>query len=477
MVAPETRAVMDALKEGGADARFVGGIVRNALMQRPVSDIDIATPLLPDEVTRRLQKAGLSVVPTGIEHGTVTGISGGKPFEITTLRRDVSTDGRRATVAFTSDWQEDASRRDFTINALYASSDGEVFDYFGGLTDLEMGRVRFVGDPATRIREDYLRILRLFRFHAWYGRGDIDPDALRVVAAEKSGIGRLSGERIQKEVLKLLGAEDPRPVLRAMAATGILAEIFLVALNLPRLEKLIEIDRSNFFASDPLLRLGAMLGGDPNASEALSDRLKLSNVDRDRLVDLAAPKEKIVSYLSIREVRKLLYRLGPQRFRDRVRLYWAEDPKDFECRPVARAARHGGCVAAASISPVWKGCCRSRCDARPAGRAHSYRNRRLVGRFRFHRGRVLACRAPEGYRAGDCLLMMRLELVELDLVSERSAEAERRRFRRPSWRGGRDGWRDGSQRSVDARQERCGMARAIRNAAPACTFERRQPAG
>jgi poly(A) polymerase len=328
MTAPETCAVMEALTREGGAARFVGGAVRNALLHRPVTDIDVATPLLPDAVTRRLEKAGLGAVPTGIEHGTVTAIAHSKPFEITTLRRDVSTDGRRATVAFTTDWKEDAARRDFTMNALYASADGEVFDYFGGLADLEAGRVRFVGDAVTRIREDYLRILRLFRFHAWYGRGEIDAEALRAAAAEKSGLAILSGERIQKELLKLLEAENPAPVLRVMAAAGILAEILPGALDLPRLEKLVEIDGANFFLPDAVLRLAGLLPDDPTFADKIADRLKLSNADRERLTDLAGAREKIVSYVSIREVRKLLYRLGAERFRDRVRLRWAEDPKE-----------------------------------------------------------------------------------------------------------------------------------------------------
>ncbi|HEY1963139.1 MAG TPA: hypothetical protein VGG69_12020, partial [Rhizomicrobium sp.] len=225
------------------------------------------------------------------------------------------------------DWKEDAARRDFTMNALYAAADGEVFDYFSGLADLDAGRVRFVGDPVTRIREDYLRILRLFRFQAWYGSGEIEADALRAAAAEKDGLSILSGERVQKELLRLLEAENPAPVLRLMAASGILAEILPGALNLPRLEKLVEIDRNNFFTADSVLRLAALLPDDAAFAEAMSDRLKLSNADRERLTDLAAAQEKIVSYLSIREVRKVLYRLGAARFRDRVRLRWAEDPK------------------------------------------------------------------------------------------------------------------------------------------------------
>jgi len=328
MTAPETRAVLDTLTKDGGEARFVGGVVRNALLHRPTTDIDIATPLLPGDVTQRLQAAGLAAVPTGIEHGTVTAIAHGKPFEITTLRRDVSTDGRRATVAFTGDWKEDAGRRDFTINALYASPAGEVFDYFSGLADLEAGQVRFVGDPVTRIREDYLRILRLFRFHAWYGRGEIGADSLRAAAAEKDGIGKLSGERLQKELLKLLEAEDPAPVVRVMAASGILGEVLPGTPNLSRFERLIDIDRSAFFPADPQLRLAAMLPANLDFAEASADRLKLSNADRERIRDLAGATEKIVPWLSIREARRLLYRLGAQRFRDRVRLRWAEDQKD-----------------------------------------------------------------------------------------------------------------------------------------------------
>lgn len=324
MTAPETRTVMDAL----GDARFVGGVVRNALAHREVSDIDIATPLVPDDVMAKLKAANIAFVPTGIEHGTVTALVNGKPFEITTLRRDVSTDGRRAVVAFAKDWAEDAQRRDFTMNALYAGADGEVFDTVGGVADLNAGRVRFVGDPVTRIREDYLRVLRLFRFHAWYGKGELDSAALKAAASEKAGLAKLSGERVQKELLKLLDAENPVAVLRAMAAPSILSEVLPGDLQLQRLEKLVAIDTANFFAPDGLLRLAALLPSDAGAGNGIADRVKLSNADRDRLIDLAGRKEKIVSYLSIREVRKLLYRLGNKRFRDRVFLRWAEDPKD-----------------------------------------------------------------------------------------------------------------------------------------------------
>ena len=327
MSAAETAAVMDALSADGGDARFVGGAVRNALLRRPVSDVDIATPLAPDAVIARLKQAGLDVVPTGLAHGTVTAIANGKPFEITTLRRDVTTDGRHATVAFTTDWKEDAARRDFTINAMSADRDGRVFDYFGGAADLAAGRVRFVGDAATRIAEDYLRILRLFRFHAWYGQGEIDRDALAAAAAARAGLATLSGERVQKEMLRLLAAERPVPVLRVMAASGILFDILPGELAIARLERLAAIDADSFFTPDAVLRLATLL---PDAAIAreIAERWRLSGADRARLVDLCGATEKIVSYLSIKEVRKLLYRLGTGPFRDRVFLRWAADPKE-----------------------------------------------------------------------------------------------------------------------------------------------------
>ncbi|MBV9903947.1 MAG: CCA tRNA nucleotidyltransferase [Alphaproteobacteria bacterium] len=327
MTAPETRAVMDAL---GGEARFVGGVVRNALLGKPVSDIDIATPLTPDDVTKRLQAAKLGAVPTGIEHGTVTAIANGKPYEVTTLRRDVSTDGRRAVVAFTTDWAQDAQRRDFTMNALYAGADGTVFDTVGGVDDLKAGRVRFVGDATTRIREDYLRIPRLFRFHAWYGKGEMDGEALRAAAAEKAGLAKLSGERVQKELLKLLEAEDPAPVLRIMAASGILSEILPGALNIPRLEHLARIDAEALtFVADPLLRLAALLPDDASVADATVKRLRLSNAQADRLRAIVDAKDaKIVSYMSVKEMNRRLYRLGTPLFCDLLFLRWANDPKE-----------------------------------------------------------------------------------------------------------------------------------------------------
>ena len=327
MSAPHASRVLDALEKDGGAARFVGGAVRNAILRREISDVDIATPLVPDDVMRRLETAGIKAVPTGIDHGTVTAVIDGTSIEVTTLRHDVATDGRHATVAFSTDWKQDAGRRDFTMNALYAARNGEVFDYFGGVEDAKTGRVRFIGNATARIREDYLRILRLFRFHAWYGQGDIDAEAIRAAAAEKGGLQKLSGERIRAEMLKLLAAEDPARVLRVMAASGILSEILPGPLMIPRLERLAGIDAGAFFTPDPILRLAALLPPDVSRVDAIADRWRLSNPQLIRLEAVAGAKEKIVSYLSVREVHKLLYRLGVERFKDIVFLRWADDPK------------------------------------------------------------------------------------------------------------------------------------------------------
>jgi poly(A) polymerase len=321
MNAPQTMAVMKALVE----ARFVGGAVRNALLGVPVVDIDIAVPMPPEESVTRLSAAGIKTIPTGLAHGTVTAIVGSHSFEVTSLRRDVATDGRHATIAFTDDWAEDAMRRDFTINALYAGIDGEIFDYDAGVEDLIAGRVRFVGDPAERIAEDYLRVLRLFRFHAWYGRGEINEAALRAAAAAKDRLVVLSAERIAKEMLRLLEALNPAPVLRVMAATGILSEVLPVTLDMAQLERLCEIDRENLFVPDALLRLAALLA--PEQADPVAERLKLSKTDRARLHSALGGSEKIISHLSVNEVRRLLYKIGPAPFEDRVRLRWAAAPK------------------------------------------------------------------------------------------------------------------------------------------------------
>jgi poly(A) polymerase len=314
---PETQAVMQAL----GNARFVGGAVRNALLGLAVADIDIAVPVPPERILELLEAAGIKAIPTGFDHGTVTAIKNGKVFEVTSLRRDVATDGRHAVAAYTSEWDEDAARRDFTINALYAAGDGEIFDYAGGLEDLVAGRVRFVGDPRARIAEDYLRILRLFRFHAWYGKGEMDGDALRAAGEARAGLKQLSGERIAKELLRLLECPNPVPVLRVMTAAGILPELLPFALQLPRLEHLIHIDADNFFPPDPVLRLAALLPGEISAARAAAEGLRFSTANRNRLEALAGAGAALP--LSAREAHKLLYKIGVPAFRDRVRLAWA----------------------------------------------------------------------------------------------------------------------------------------------------------
>jgi poly(A) polymerase len=318
MTSPETVAVMAALGEG----RFVGGAVRNALLGAPVVDIDIAVPMPPQEAMARLKAKAIKVVETGLEHGTVTAIAGTHAFEVTSLRKDVETDGRHAVVAFTEDWAEDAARRDFTINALYATAEGEIFDYATGVEDLIAGRVRFMGDARTRIAEDYLRVLRLFRFHAWYGKGDLDGEALRAAAEAKAKLKNLSGERIAKELLRLLEAANPSPVLRVMAATGILSELLPGALHLPRLERLTEIQVDNLWPRDPVLRLAALLPDGVEAAHGVADALKLSNAERLRLEE-ALGEEPVPHHLSAAEARRLLYRIGAGRFRDKVLLQWA----------------------------------------------------------------------------------------------------------------------------------------------------------
>ncbi len=326
MTRSSTRGVIAALEAAGGPgcARFVGGCVRNAILKRPIDDIDIATTLTPSEVIRALVAAGLKAHPTGVEHGTVTAVAEGRPFEITTLRRDVETDGRRAVVAFTTDWAEDAQRRDFRLNALYADPNGRLYDpTAGGLADARAGRIVFVGDAETRIREDALRILRFFRFYAWYGRGEPDATALAACAALRELVRALSAERVSAELLKLLAAEDPRAALRLMAQAGVLALVLPEARGLERLEQLVAIETEQLFSEDALLRLAALLPDDPATAARLAERLRLSNAQRDRLAAALNPQPRLVSWMSPKETRQLVYRLGLQAFCDRATLGWA----------------------------------------------------------------------------------------------------------------------------------------------------------
>lgn len=316
--------VLDALQAAGGQARFVGGCVRNALLNEPVSDIDIATTLTPDQVIAALEAAGIKAVPTGVEHGTVTAVAGGQPFEITTLRRDVATDGRRAVVAFTQDWAEDAQRRDFALNALYADRDGTLHDPTGhGLADGKAGRIVFVGDAATRIAEDHLRILRYFRFLAWYGKGEPDVAAVAACAAGKGGVSALSAERVSKELLKLVAADDPRPAVALMKQTGVLAEILPGADDLTAFNGLVEIESEQLFVNDPVLRLACLLPQDQIGVGKAAEALRLSNEQRDRLVAAMGKTPRITSWMSPRESRRAVYQIGVATFSDRIKLAWA----------------------------------------------------------------------------------------------------------------------------------------------------------
>jgi poly(A) polymerase len=304
-----TLGVAPLLKALGAReglCRYVGGAVRDELLGLPVNDVDVATRLRPEEVIRRLEKAGIKAEPTGIEHGTVTAVSHGHPFEITSLRRDVSTDGRRAIVEYTDDWSEDAARRDFTINALMADPiSGEIFDYFGGLDDLEARRVRFIGNALQRIAEDHLRILRFFRFHARFGIGAPDPEGLAACAARANDLMALSRERIADELLKLLSVDDPTATVRLMIDERILApvlpEIEPDAAN--RLRDLVTAERASEIASEPLRRLASLLPPDPLLAEKIAARLKLSNRARKRLACAVEPGLDL-------NPRALAYRIG-----------------------------------------------------------------------------------------------------------------------------------------------------------------------
>ncbi|MGK6321287.1 CCA tRNA nucleotidyltransferase [Sphingomonas sp. DT-204] len=309
------RAGLDRLVEVlGADegtARFVGGAVRDALLGIPVADLDIATRHAPATVIDLLRRAGIKAVPTGIDHGTVTAVIESGPVEVTTLRRDVSTDGRRATVAFTDDWREDAARRDFTINALYADpATGEVFDYFGGFADLEARRIRFIGDPHQRIAEDHLRILRFFRFLARFGDAP-DPAGLEACTARANDLMALSRERIRDELLKLLAAREAVRVVRLMLERGILKPVLPEIASADRLEMLAAREAAAGIAPAPLRRLVALLPAE--AVEEVGARLKLSNAERKRIAFAAQPAGD-------RGVHELAYRLGTESAVDRLML-------------------------------------------------------------------------------------------------------------------------------------------------------------
>lgn len=329
MTDADTVAVMDALAATGAAARFVGGCVRDAILGRSIRDIDIATDAVPDDIIAALRKRRIKVVPTGLSHGTVTAIVGGKPFEITTLRNDVETDGRHATVAFTDDWDADASRRDFTFNALSLEPDGTLHDPFGGIADVHAGRVRFVGDAQQRLTEDVLRLLRFFRFHAYYGKDAPDAEGLAACRAMAPALARLSAERVQAELSKLFLAPDPVPAVRAMVDAGAARVVLREPLDVERFGRMVgcEAEAAKIFspliAPNAVRRLAALLPMDSAAAADIARKLKASNTDRDRLVALVEPDSDIAAGMDARAVRRALYRIGVERFVDQILYRWS----------------------------------------------------------------------------------------------------------------------------------------------------------
>ena len=317
---PESQQVLKLLKDAGGEGRFVGGCVRDALLGIVSSDLDICTPLRPEQVLEACKAAGVKALPTGLKHGTVTVIIGARHFEITTLREDVETDGRHARVAFTNDWEIDASRRDFTVNGLYMDASGALYDYYDGFSDLELGLVRFIGDAATRIAEDYLRILRYFRFVARFSLGVIDQASLEACRGQQANLSQLSNERVTREILSLLVVPDPLPALELMAQCEVWQDIFDMPPALPRLQNLLQHVPQN--APDPILRLGALLCADEHPLPQSLKRLRLSSRQQNRLLAL----ESYHGLLSGLNLKATLYKLGQPTFLDQLHLLWADNP-------------------------------------------------------------------------------------------------------------------------------------------------------
>jgi poly(A) polymerase len=316
--------LLAVLDRAGEEARVVGGAVRNVLMGEPPGDIDIATTATPDEIIRRVEAHGFKAVPTGIEHGTVTVVVDGVPFEVTTLREDVETiDGRRAVVRFGRDWEADAERRDFTMNALSVAADGTIHDYVGGLPDLKARRVRFIGDPATRLAEDYLRILRFFRFHAAYGHGPPDRAGLAATVAARDGLDRLSRERVRMELTKLLVATGAAPIVVVMADTGLLGRVLGGVPLTAGFANMVAAEAVVGLPADPVRRLAALGVLIMEDAERLSERLRLSKAEHDRLAAIADGWWRIGPSIGEAAARAALYRAGAARFTDRVLIAWS----------------------------------------------------------------------------------------------------------------------------------------------------------
>jgi poly(A) polymerase len=402
LIDPVVQRVFSLLNAEGGEGRVVGGAVRNALMGVAISDLDFATTLLPQTVMERANAEGIKAVPTGIAHGTVTLVLEGRPFEVTTLRRDIATDGRHADVAFGTDWQADAERRDFTLNALYVTADGTVIDLVDGFKDIETRTLRFIGDAATRIAEDYLRVLRFFRFFAYYGSGRPDAEGLRAVAKAKDSLGGLSAERIWAEMKKLLSAPDPSRALLWMRTTGVLGAV------LPESEKwgidaihgLVAAEQSLGWAPDPLLRLAAIVPPDAERLEALAKRWRLSNVEAERLLDWGRSPAPALD-LAETALDRLLYRNGKAGIVMRLKLSLAS------ARHAAQA-NDDDLLKAARWSALLK-------------RAEKFEK----PKFPLNGADVVALGVPPGPRIGQMLSELETVWVERNFTLDRAALAAR----------------------------------------------------
>ncbi|MBX4866642.1 CCA tRNA nucleotidyltransferase [Rhizobium bangladeshense] len=394
---PALGRILALLNDDGGEGRVVGGAVRNSLMGLPVSDIDIATTLTPEIVMERAAVAGVKAVPTGLQHGTVTLVVDGKPFEVTTLRTDVETDGRRAKVAFSTDWKADAERRDLTINALYADANGEVVDLVGGLADIETRNIRFIGDAARRIAEDHLRILRFFRFFAYYGSGRPDAEGLKACAAARAKLKTLSAERVWSELRKLLGAADPGRALLWMRQVAVLTEILPESerWGIDAIPSLVATEKALGWAPDPLLRLAAIVPPDPVRLGALAARLKLSNAEAATLKAWAMTAP-VNDELSPAAFERLLYRNGPDGIVTRLKLALgvARGKAEVDLGEMARSARLGKLLDQAT---TWK---------KP--------------QFPVNGGDVIAAGIASGPRVGELLAVLENLWVEENFASDRA---------------------------------------------------------
>ncbi|MBY3594647.1 CCA tRNA nucleotidyltransferase [Rhizobium bangladeshense] len=394
---PALGRILALLNDDGGEGRVVGGAVRNSLMGLPVSDIDIATTLTPEIVMERAAVAGVKAVPTGLQHGTVTLVVDGKPFEVTTLRTDVETDGRRAKVAFSTDWKADAERRDLTINALYADANGEVVDLVGGLADIETRNIRFIGDAARRIAEDHLRILRFFRFFAYYGSGRPDAEGLKACAAARAKLKTLSAERVWSELRKLLGAADPGRALLWMRQVAVLTEILPESerWGIDAIPSLVATEKALGWAPDPLLRLAAIVPPDPVRLGALAARLKLSNAEAATLKAWAMTAP-VNDELSPAAFERLLYRNGPDAIVTRLKLALgvARGKAEVDLGEMARSARLGKLLDQAT---TWK---------KP--------------QFPVNGGDVIAAGIASGPRVGELLAVLENQWVEENFASDRA---------------------------------------------------------